>query len=141
MNLNDEITRRMTLLSISQSRTLAVSTYRGIESPSKDVRDCVTYIEEENKCTIYHVIEGPELLSNRFFMLAISNDSNAWNSELVALPENRFKAYAYFGSYRQYHYEPGYITIERHGNHYSYVANPNLRELFSSVPCPGKKVK
>ena len=47
MNLNDEITRRMTLLGISQSRTLAVSTYRGIESPSKDVRDYV--IEQVSK--------------------------------------------------------------------------------------------
>lgn len=141
MNLNDEITRRMTLLGIPQSRPLAVSTYRGIESPSKDVRDYVAYLEEEHKCTIYHVIEGPELLSNRFLMLAISDDPNAWNDELVTLSENRFNAYAYFGSYNQYHYEPGYIAIERHGNHCSYVANPNLKELFSSVPCPGKKVK
>ena len=141
MNLNDEITRRMALLGIQQSRHLAVSTYRGIELPSKDVRDYVAYLEEEHKCTIYHVIEGPELLSNRFFMLAISDDPNAWNDELVTLSENRFNAYAYFGSYNQYHYEPGCITIERHGNHYSYVANPNLKELFSSIPCPGKKVK
>lgn len=141
MNLNNEILRRIRLLNIPQEAEFTVSTYRGLEFPSKDVKDYASYLEEEYNCTIYHAIEGPEILPSRFFMLALSNNSDNWSSELITISENRFKAYAYFCSYRQYHYEPGYIIIERHGNHYSYVANPNLKEIFSSVPCPGKKVK